>query len=82
VPSAAARRRTEARHSTAAQEEAAHLVAVAAAEFPHWHPWIVCALRTGRRAGELLALQWGHLDPHGGFILVQRNLLRGVLTPP
>jgi integrase len=34
------------------------------------------------RAGELLALPWGDIDWHGGFILVQRNLVRGVLTSP
>jgi hypothetical protein len=34
-------------------EEAAHLVAIAAAEYPRWHPWTLCALRTGRRAVEL-----------------------------
>jgi integrase len=64
------------------REEAAHLAAVAAAEFPRWHPWVLCALRTGMRAGELLALQWPDIDWHGGFLLVQRNLVRGVLTSP
>ncbi len=64
------------------REEAAHLVAVAAAEFSRWHPWVLCALRTGMRAGELLALQWGDIDWYGGFIVVQRNLVRGVLTSP
>jgi integrase len=62
------------------REEAAHLVAIAAAEYPRWHPWILCALRTGLRAGELLALQWRDIDWHSGFVLVQRNLVKGVLV--
>ena len=62
--------------------EAAHLVETAAAAYPRWHPWVLCALRTGMRAGELLALQWRDIDWHGGFIQVQRNLVRGVMTSP
>jgi len=64
------------------REEAAHLVATAATEYPRWHPWILCALRTGLRAGELLALQWRDIDWHGGFILVQRNQVKGLITSP
>ena len=64
------------------REEAAHLVTTAATEYPRWHPWILCALRTGMRAGELLALQWRDLDWHGGFILVQRNQVKGLITSP
>ena len=36
----------------------AHLVNVASMHFPRWYPWVLCALRTGFRLGELLALQW------------------------
>ena len=43
---------------------------------------VLCALRTGLRLGELLALQWGDVDWRGGFILVQRNIVRGVVTSP
>jgi integrase len=39
------------------RDEAAHIVAIARARFPEWYPWVLCALRTGMRAGELLALQ-------------------------
>ena len=39
--------------------EAAHLVNVANADFPRWHPWVLLTLRTGLRLGEQLALQWG-----------------------
>ena len=34
------------------------------------------------RLGELLALQWGDIDWNGRFIVVQRNIVRGVLTSP
>jgi integrase len=64
------------------REEAAHLVTTAEHEYPRWHPWILCALRTGMRAGELLALQWRDVDWHGGFILVQRNQVKGIITSP
>jgi integrase len=30
----------------------------------------------------LLALQWRDIDWHSGFVLVQRNLVKGVLTSP
>ncbi|MEX2662445.1 MAG: tyrosine-type recombinase/integrase [Vicinamibacterales bacterium] len=63
-------------------DEAAHLVATAAEYFPRWQAWTLCALRTGLRSGELLGLQWGDIDWHGRFMLVQRNIVRGVLTTP
>lgn len=51
----------------------------------HWpghYAFFLCALRTGMRLGELLALQWGDLDFKNGFIEVQRNLVSGKLTTP
>ncbi len=62
--------------------EAALLVATAEQHLPRWHPWVLCALRTGLRLGELLALQWADVDWNGRFLLVQRNIVRGVLTSP
>jgi integrase len=62
--------------------EARHLVSVAQRDFQRWSPWILCALRTGMRLGELNALQWGDIDWNGRFIVVRRNLVRGVLTSP
>jgi integrase len=50
------------------REEAAHLVQVAREQFSEWHPWVLCGLRTGMRAGELLALQWADLNWRGSFI--------------
>jgi len=62
--------------------EAAHLVDAAKIHYSQWHPWVLLTLRTGLRLGEQLALQWGDVDWHGKFVLVQRNLVRGVLTSP
>jgi hypothetical protein len=64
------------------KDEGEHLIETARKEYPEWHPWILCALRTGLRLGELLALQWGDLDWHGRYILVTRSLVRGVETTP
>jgi integrase len=64
------------------REEAAHVVRVARERFPDWYAWVLCGLRTGMRAGELLALQWGDINWQRRFIQVQRNLVRGQLTTP
>jgi integrase len=64
------------------REEASHLVAIAKEHFPRWSPWVLCALRTGLRLGELIALQWGDVDWNGRFLAVRRNLVQGVLTSP
>lgn len=47
---------------------------------PEYHTFFLCALRTGMRLGELLALQWGDLDFAGRFIEVRRNLVSGRVT--
>jgi integrase len=62
--------------------EAAHLVAVAKEHFSRWHPFVLCALRTGCRLGELLALQYRDIDWNGRFLVVDRNLVCGVVTTP
>src|SRR5208337_2090662 len=41
--------------------------------FPEYHPFFLCAFRTGMRLGELLALQWGDVDWNSGFIRVSRS---------
>ena len=64
------------------RDEAAHLVETARQHFPRWHPWTLCALRTGLRSGEMLGLQWGDVDWLGRFLVVQRNIVRGVVTSP
>jgi integrase len=49
---------------------------------PHFYPLILCAARTGMRAGELAALRWQDVDFNGRFIEVRHNLSRGELTTP
>jgi integrase len=63
-------------------DEVAELVRTTRERFPDWLPWLLCGLRTGLRAGELLALQWGDLNWRGSFVQVRRNLVRGELTTP
>jgi len=46
-----------------------------------WHPFFLCAFRSGCRLGELLGLEWGDVDFNGRFIQVQRSFRNGRLTP-
>jgi integrase len=62
--------------------EAAHLVGVARLAFTRWYAWVLLALRTGLRLGEQIGLQWGDIDWNGQFLVVQRNIVRGVVTTP
>lgn len=48
--------------------------------YPRWYPFILTALRTGLRVGELIALQPEDLDFEGMFITVCRNCVRGRIT--
>ena len=64
------------------REEAQALLAKAAKskEAAHHYPLFLCALRTGIRQGELIALKVGDVDFDEKLILVQRNLSRGVIS--
>jgi integrase len=63
-------------------DEAATFLTACQEHRPRFHPFFLCALRTGMRLGELLALEWGDIDFRGGFIEVRRALVRGrVVTP-
>jgi integrase len=50
--------------------------------YPRSYPFFLCALRTGMRIGELIALKPGDIDFHGRFIEVRRNCVRGVISTP
>jgi integrase len=50
--------------------------------FPTYHPFFLCALRTGMRLGELLALHWDDIDIDRRLITVRRNKVGGKLTTP
>lgn len=50
--------------------------------YPRYYPFFLCALRTGLRLGELLALEWGDIDFQGGFIEVRRSYWLGHTSTP
>lgn len=56
--------------------EVKHFLSVCQKDFPDLFPIFLTALRTGMRLGELLALEWGDVDFHGGFIQVKRSYRR------
>jgi len=61
------------------REEAERLVSTAG---PEWRPFLLCALRTGLRLGELRALEWGDIDWRNRFIRVERNFVEREFTTP
>ena len=57
------------------------LLQTAKDRFSSLYPILLCAARTGMRQGELVGLQWGDIDFHGGFIEIRRGVvLRQVTT--
>jgi integrase len=48
---------------------------------PSFHLFLLTAVRTGLRLGELMGLQWGDLDFAGRFIDVKRQWNRGAYSP-
>src|SRR3990172_8552617 len=64
------------------REEVACLLETAQGLCPRYYPPFLCAVRTGMRQGELLALQWGDIDFQGRFIEVRRSLSKGKVTSP
>ncbi|MDF0674336.1 MAG: site-specific integrase [Nitrospira sp.] len=64
------------------REEVSIFLATAQRHASRYYPLFLCAVRTGLRLGELLALQWGDLDFQSRFLLVQRNYTHGKMTSP
>jgi integrase len=64
------------------RDEAQTFLTTVEKHWPDFYNFFLCALRTGMRLGELLALQWGDVDLTGRFIDVQRNLVSGKVTTP
>ncbi len=60
-------------------EEADRLVRAAV---PGWRAFLVVALKTGLRVGELLALKWQDIDLVAGHLIVRRTLWRDQEGPP
>jgi integrase len=55
-------------------EEADAFITAAADHYPEWHPFVVVAVRTGLRVGELVALRWREdVDLDRGRLRVQRS---------
>lgn len=52
------------------REEVSIFLAAAQRHASRYYPLFLCAVRTGLRLGELLALQWNDLDFQGRFLLV------------
>jgi len=50
--------------------------------FGRTYPLLLCAMRTGMRQGELIALEWGDIDWQGNFIEVRRSTWRGITGTP
>ncbi len=60
-------------------EEADRFLRAAA---PEWRTFLVVALKTGLRVGELLALQWQDVDLVAAHLIVRRTLWNGQEGPP
>jgi integrase len=64
------------------REEAQAFLNAVRDHYPRHYPFFLCALRTGMRLGELLALEWGDIDFHGKFIQVRQAYVKGQITTP
>ncbi len=64
------------------KEEARDFLATVKGHYPRYYPFFLCALRTGMRLGELLALEWGDIDFRSGFIEVRRSYVKGIISTP
>ena len=64
------------------REEAALFLDTVQHAAPNHYPLFLCALRTGLRQGELIALQWQDIDYRSRSIEVRRSYSRGKLTTP
>jgi integrase len=67
---------------TLSKEEARAFLKAVKDHYPRYYPFFLCALRTGMRLGELLALEWGDVDFRGKFIEVRRAYTKGGITTP
>lgn len=55
---------------------------LAGAENIFWHAFILCALRTGMRIGEICALDWSDINWERRTITVRRSVVEGVIDTP
>ncbi len=64
------------------RDEVALLLETAKDKRPRYYPLFLCAVRTGLRMGELLALQWDDVDFHRRFLEIRRNYTHWKVTTP
>ena len=64
------------------REEVAILIAAAKSQAHPQYVLLLCAVRSGLRQGELVALEWGDLNFAGRFIEVRRSHTHGKTTTP
>lgn len=84
-PAASVRRpadKKEREISVYSEEEVEKLFLSAQNELPHWRMFITLALATGLRRGELLGLEWKHVDFQTGTIRIEQSLSRGEKGKP
>ncbi len=64
------------------REEVAVLLEKAKVKGVRYYPLFLCAVRTGLRMGELLALQWQDVDFRDRFLDIRRNYTHWKITTP
>jgi integrase len=64
------------------REEAKVFLDTIQTHYPRHYPLFLCALRTGMRLGELLALKWGDVDFQGGIYRSAPVIHQGALHDP
>lgn len=62
-------------------EESVQLVKAAVGE-PHWYAFILLALRTGMRLGEMFGLEWQNVDFQQSVITIRRSIVEGNVSSP
>lgn len=58
-------------------EEVERLISESQTELAHWRLFILLALSTGMRRGEIIALEWKHINLNEGILYVEQSLTRG-----
>lgn len=59
------------------EKEVKHLLELVQDELPQWRVFITLALAAGLRRGELLGLEWSHIDLEKGTIQVKQIITKG-----
>jgi hypothetical protein len=62
-------------------DQARHLLATAP-KMPKWYPFVLTAIQTGMRKGELKALRYDRINWRGGYITVKEGVCRRLISTP